>query len=108
MPKLTETYAKKLLALFGGHAEVLGQRDQGPGALRREEVEDLVFPEGCRRPDPRILIGRYPVISAQAARTTALELALEMGRGAGKVAQIGAPTLANRDGGLPRPAEAAF
>ena len=42
----------------------------------------------------RVLIGRYPVISTQAARQTAMELALEMGRGAGKVAQIGAPTLA--------------
>ena len=41
-----------------------------------------------------VLIGRYPVISSQAARQTAMELAVEMGRGAGKVAQIGAPTLA--------------
>jgi len=41
----------------------------------------------------RVLIGRYPVISSQAARQTAMGLALEMGRGAGKAAQIGAPTL---------------
>ena len=42
----------------------------------------------------RVLIGRYPVISSQAARQTAMELALEMGRGAGKAAQIGAPEAA--------------
>ena len=41
----------------------------------------------------RILIGRYPTISAQAARQSALELSLEMGRGAGKHVQIGVPTL---------------
>ncbi|SMX37969.1 integrase arm-type DNA-binding domain-containing protein [Maliponia aquimaris] len=41
----------------------------------------------------RVLIGRFPIISAQAARQTALGLALEMGRGAGKTIQTGAPTL---------------
>ena len=41
----------------------------------------------------RILIGRFPLISAQAARLTALEFALDMSRGAGKAAQLGAPTL---------------
>jgi len=40
-----------------------------------------------------VLIGRYPVISAAAARQTALGFALEWGRGAGKSVQIGAPTL---------------
>lgn len=41
----------------------------------------------------RTLIGRYPVISADAARQTAMGFALEMSRGAGKVVQTGAPTL---------------
>ena len=41
----------------------------------------------------RILIDRYPVISEKAARQTALGFALEMGRGAGKPVQIGAPSL---------------
>lgn len=41
----------------------------------------------------RVLIGRFPVNSVQAARTTAMGLALEMGRGTGKVAQVGAPAL---------------
>lgn len=41
----------------------------------------------------RILIGRYPVISADAARQTALGFALDWGRGAGKKIQVGAPTL---------------
>ena len=40
-----------------------------------------------------IPIGRFPLISALAARLTALEFALDMSRGAGKVAQLGAPTL---------------
>lgn len=34
----------------------------------------------------RILIGRFPIISAQTARQTVLGFALEMGRGAGKAA----------------------
>lgn len=41
----------------------------------------------------RILIGRYPIISADAARQTALGFALELSKGAGKAIQIGAPTL---------------
>ncbi len=40
-----------------------------------------------------MLIGRYPMISTKAARQTAMQMALEMGRGAGRVAQIGPPTL---------------
>ena len=39
------------------------------------------------------MIGHFPLISAQVARQTALGLALEMGRGAGKAIQIGPPTL---------------
>ena len=41
-----------------------------------------------------MLVGRYPVISAAAARQAAQTLALDMSRGAGKVFQSGAPTLA--------------
>jgi integrase len=41
----------------------------------------------------RVLIGRFPIISADAARQTALGFALDWGRGAGKKIQIGAPTL---------------
>lgn len=40
-----------------------------------------------------MLIGRFPVISADTARQTALGFALEWGRGAGKKIQVGAPTL---------------
>ncbi|MEV8465473.1 hypothetical protein AB0T83_01590 [Fluviibacterium sp. DFM31] len=40
-----------------------------------------------------MLTGRHPQISAQAARQTARGLAIEMGRGAGKAIQIGAPRL---------------
>lgn len=39
------------------------------------------------------MIGRFPSIAADAARHTALSLTLEMGRGAGKVYQAGAPNL---------------
>jgi hypothetical protein len=41
----------------------------------------------------RILIGRYPTISADAARKTALGLSLEMSRGAGRQVQAGASLL---------------
>ena len=41
----------------------------------------------------RVLIGRYPTISAVAARQAGLEFALEWGRGADKKVMIGAPTL---------------
>ena len=40
-----------------------------------------------------MLIGRYPVISAAAARQAAQSLALDMSRGVGKIYQAGAPTL---------------
>lgn len=40
-----------------------------------------------------MLIGRFPTISADVARQTAMGFALEWGRGAGKKLQIGSPTL---------------
>ena len=48
----------------------------------------------------RIQIGRFPTISAQAARQTALGFALEMGKGAGKVDQIGAPSRSIKSGNV--------
>lgn len=41
----------------------------------------------------RVMIGRFPLISAQTARQTAMSLALDMARGAGRSLQVGAPTL---------------
>ncbi|WP_074257713.1 integrase family protein [Vannielia litorea] len=93
MPKLPETYARKL-----------PQSKQGTEKHWDNEVKGLVLFVGKRSKTwyyqkdiggqtKRVLIGRFPVISADAARQTALGFALEWGRGAGKKIQIGAPTL---------------
>ncbi len=52
----------------------------------------------------RILIGRHPTISADAARKTALGLSLDMSRGAGRQVRTGAPLLKDAiEGYLARP-----
>ncbi len=75
MPKLTETYARKI-----------GQAKAGTDKYWDSEIKGLVLYVGKRSKTwyfqkdvggqtKRILIGRYPIISAQAARQTALGLA---------------------------------
>ena len=93
MPKLTETYAKKLSYSSEGTQKYWDTEIKGLVLFVGKRSKTWYFQKDVGGQTKRVLIGRHPVISAQAARTTAMGLALEMGRGAGKVAQIGAPML---------------
>ena len=93
MPKLTETYAKKLSFSSEGTQKYWDTEIKGLVLFVGKRSKTWYFQKDVGGQTKRVLIGRHPVISSQAARQTAMELALEMGRGAGKVAQIGAPTL---------------
>lgn len=93
MPKLTETFAKKLPHARAGTDKYWDAEIKGLVLFVGKRSKTWYFQKDVGGQTKRILIGRFPTISAQAARQTALGFALEMGRGAGKVAQIGAPTL---------------
>jgi integrase len=93
MPKLTETFAKKLPHAKAGTDKYWDAEVKGLVLFVGKRSKTWYFQKDVGGQTKRILIGRFPIISAQAARQTALGFALEMGRGAGKVAQIGAPTL---------------
>jgi len=93
MPKLTETFAKKLAHARAGTEKYWDAEIKGLVLFVGKRSKTWYFQKDVGGQTKRILIGRFPTISAQAARQTALGFALEMGRGAGKVAQIEAPTL---------------
>ena len=93
MPKLTETFAKKLPDARAGTDKYWDAEIKGLVLFVGKRSKTWYFQKDVGGQTKRILIGRFPIVSAQAARQTALVFALEMGRGAGKVAQIGAPTL---------------
>ncbi|KAE9627676.1 tyrosine-type recombinase/integrase [Parasedimentitalea maritima] len=92
-PKLTETFAKKLPHAKAGTDKYWDAEIKGLVLFVGKRSKTWYFQKDVGGLTKRILIGRFPIISAQAARQTALGFALEMGRGAGKVVQIGAPTL---------------
>lgn len=93
MPKLTETFARKLPQTKTGTDKHWDSEVKGLVLFIGKRSKTWYFQKDVGGQTKRILIGRFPIISAQAARQTALGLALEMGRGAGKTIQIGAPTL---------------
>ncbi|SHJ70877.1 Phage integrase family protein [Shimia gijangensis] len=93
MPKLTETFAKKLPYSLKGTQKHWDNEVKGLVLFVGKRSKTWYFQKDVGGQTKRILIGRYPTISSQAARQTAMGLALEMGRGAGKVVQIGAPSL---------------
>ncbi len=93
MPKLTETFARKVPQTKTGTDKHWDSEIKGLVLFVGKRSKTWYFQKDVGGQTKRVLIGRFPVISAQAARRTAMGLALEMGRGAGKMAQIGAPTL---------------
>ncbi len=93
MPKLSETYVNRLPNSRTGTDKYWDAEIKGLVLFVGKRSKTWYFQKDVGGRTKRILIGRSPIISAQAARQTALGFALEMGRGAGKVAQIGAPTL---------------
>ncbi|MCP5087476.1 MAG: DUF4102 domain-containing protein, partial [Rhodobacteraceae bacterium] len=93
MPKLTETYARKIGQASAGTKKYWDSEIKGLVLYVGKRTKTWYFQKDVGGQTKRVLIGRFPIISAQAARQTALGLALEMGRGVGKLIQIGAPTL---------------
>ena len=93
MPKLTETFVRKLPQSKEGTQKHWDSEIKGFVLFVGKVAKTWYFQKDVGGQTKRVLIGRYPMISSQAARQTALGLALEMGRGAGRLVQIGAPTL---------------
>ncbi len=93
MAKITETFVHKLPQSKDGTQKHWDTEIKGFVLFVGKRAKTWYFQKDVGGQTKRILIGRYPTISSQAARQTALGLALEMGRGAGRVIQIGAPTL---------------
>lgn len=93
MPKLTETYATKLPHSQSGTDKYWDSELKGLVLFVGKKAKTWYFQKDVGGQTRRVLIGRFPTISAQVARQTAMGLALEMSRGAGKSLQIGAPTL---------------
>jgi integrase len=93
MPKLTETLARKLPYSKDGTQKHWDAEIRGLGLFVGKRSKTWYYQKDVGGQTKRALIGRYPVISADVARQTALQFSLEWGRGAGKAIQIGAPTL---------------
>jgi integrase len=93
MPKLTETYARKLPYASSGTDKHWDSEVKGLVLFIGKKTKTWYFQKDVGGQTRRILIGRHPVISADAARQTALGYVLEMSRGSGKAIQIGVPTL---------------
>ncbi|NNE51536.1 MAG: integrase family protein [Sulfitobacter sp.] len=104
MPKLTETFARKVPQTKTGTDKHWDSEIKGLVLFAGKKSKTWYFQKDVGGQTRRVLIGRFPTISAEAARQTAMGFALEWGRGAGKKLQIGAPTLeAAMEGYLARP-----
>lgn len=104
MPKLTETYTRRISQTKAGTEKRWDSEIKGLVLFVGKRSKTWYFQKDVGGQTKRVLIGRYPVISADAARQTAMGFALEWSRGAGKKIQIGAPTLqAALDAYLARP-----
>ena len=93
MPKLTETYTRKLPHAKAGTQKHWDNEVKGLVLFVGKRSKTWYFQKDVGGQTRRVLIGRYPVITADVARQTALGFALDWSRGAGKPLQIGAPTL---------------
>ncbi|NDW45280.1 integrase family protein [Ruegeria sp. PrR005] len=93
MPKLTETFARKVPQTKSGTDKHWDSEVRGLVLFVGKKAKTWYYQKDVGGQTRRVLIGRYPVITAEVARQTALGFALEWGRGAGKQIQIGAPTL---------------
>ena len=93
MPKLTETFVRKIPLRRRAPRKHWDPEIKGLVLFVGKASKTWYFQKDVGGQTRRVLIGRYPPISADAARQTALGFALEMSRGAGRAIQIGAPTL---------------
>lgn len=93
MPKLSERFAKTTSHPAAGTRRHWDNDVKGLGLFVGKRAKTWYFQKDIGGHTKRVLIGRYPLISAAAARQTAQSLALDMSRGVGKAFQAGAPTL---------------
>lgn len=104
MPKLTETFARRIPQAKTGTDKHWDSEIRGLVLFAGKRSKTWYFQKDVGGQTKRVLIGRFPSISADVARQTAMRFALEWGRGAGRKLQIGAPTLEIAlDGYLARP-----
>jgi hypothetical protein len=104
MPKLTETFVRKVPQTESATNKHWDGEIRGLVLFVGKKAKTWCFQMDVADQTSWVLIGRHPIISADAAHQTALGFALEWGRGAGKRIQIGAPTLqASIDTYLARP-----
>ena len=93
MPKLTETYAGRVPQAKTTTLKHWDSEVRGLVLYVGKRSKTWYFQKDIGGKTQRVLIGRFPTISAQVARQTAMEFTLEMSRGVGKTLQIGAPNL---------------
>ena len=93
MPKLTETFARTVTHASEGTDKYFDSEVKGFVLFVGKRSKTWYFQRDIAGRTARKNIGRYPIISASAARQAAQAHALDMSRGSGKVYQVGAPTL---------------
>lgn len=93
MPKLSETFVRKIALSKTGTQKHWDTEIKGFVLFVGKQSKTWYFQKDVGGQTKRVLIGRYPAVSTQAARQTAMGLALEMGRGVGRVTQTRAPKL---------------
>ena len=93
MPKLNETFARKTSHPTDGTEKHWDTEVRGLVLFVGKRSKTWYFQKDVAGQTRRVLIGRYPIISADAARQAAMALALDLVRGVGKSVQAGAPTL---------------
>lgn len=93
MPKLSDTYVRKLPQSKTGTKTHWDSEVKGFVLYVGKQSKTWYFQKDIGGQTKRVLIGRYPTISASAARETALGFTLDWSRGAGKRVQVGAPVL---------------
>lgn len=93
MPKLTETNVRKLPFSPDRTTKHWDAEIRGFALFVGKRTKTWYYQRDVAGRTKRVLIGRYPMIGAGAARETAQGLALELGRGLGRRAQLGAPRL---------------
>ncbi len=93
MPKLTETYLKRIPAAPAGVEKHWDSEVRGFGLFVGKKAKTFYYQRDVGGRTTRKLIGRHPTISVDAARLAAKTLDLEFARGAGRSFEIGPPTL---------------
>ena len=93
MTKLSETFVRKIAPSKSGTQKHWDTEIKGLVLFVGKQSRTWYFQKDVGGQTKRVMIGRYPMISSQSARQTAMGLALEMRRGAGRAAQVGAPKL---------------